>query len=161
MLTKLIFSGKFAYKKYKPSILISRIIKTTAFKRVAVIIVVTAVIIIYLILDPACSKWFPGCIFKSITGYECPGCGSQRVVHNLLNLRLKEAFKAKALLVILIPYIIVGLIFDLLRHGRSRSVHLPGAIFFGKIAIIILIVTVILFTVIRNTTFYHNLISGI
>ena len=41
--------------------------------------------IVYLIFDPAKSAWFPRCPFLVLTGLKCPGCGSQRVIHSLLN----------------------------------------------------------------------------
>lgn len=137
-----------------------RTLKTKTRKWIIVLIVII-VAIIYLKLNPASSKWFPVCLFKVVTGYDCPGCGSQRMIHHLLNLQFKEALKANALLLVLIPYIIAGLIFDFIRHRKSYTGNTPGALFFGKTAIIILIIVVIVFTIIRNTTLYHNLIGMI
>src|SRR6056297_1458833 len=42
--------------------------------------------VLYFLLNPDETEFFPRCIFHSLTGYYCPGCGSQRAIHNLLHL---------------------------------------------------------------------------
>lgn len=52
----------------------------------AVIVAVAVVIIaVYTCLDPTQYNFFPRCPSKLITGYDCPGCGSQRALHALFN----------------------------------------------------------------------------
>lgn len=46
---------------------------------------------------------FLSCPFRLLTGLLCPGCGSQRAVHDLLHLRIGEAAGHNALLVLSIP----------------------------------------------------------
>lgn len=41
---------------------------------------------------PGPGSFYPGCVFRSVTGYECPGCGTTRALHALLHGRVKEAF---------------------------------------------------------------------
>ena len=62
-------------------------------------------VLTYSRFSPEDSTWFPKCIFLQLTGLKCPGCGSQRVVHNLLNLNIHKAFEANAFLVLCLPYI--------------------------------------------------------
>ena len=45
--------------------------------------------------------FFPQCPFYSITGYHCPGCGSQRAVHDLLHLSIGEALSHNIVIVVL------------------------------------------------------------
>ncbi|MFT5752695.1 MAG: hypothetical protein ACI828_002613 [Flavobacteriales bacterium] len=45
---------------------------------------------------------FAVCPFHYVTGYHCPGCGSQRAIHDLLNFRLLEAIKHNILLLVVI-----------------------------------------------------------
>lgn len=59
---------------------------------------------IYYALDPSTSDAFPRCSFLSLTGYKCPGCGSQRAVHALLNGDVAGAFRYNALLMIAVPW---------------------------------------------------------
>mgnify|MGYP002522573436 FL=1 len=67
-------------------------------------------VFVYSRFSPESNAWFPKCIFLQLTGLKCPGCGSQRVVHNLLNLNIHKAFEANAFLVLSLPYIIVLLV---------------------------------------------------
>lgn len=63
------------------------------------------VAVLYFVFDPAQQAFFPQCPFRLLTGWECPGCGSQRALHALLHLKLGQAFHYNALLVLSIPFI--------------------------------------------------------
>jgi len=84
-----------------------------------VITIFVPLVIIYSKLNPENSHLFPKCPFRILTSYECPGCGSQRAIHYLLNLKIGSAFKANALLVFSIPYIILLISAELLK-SKSR-----------------------------------------
>lgn len=43
---------------------------------------------LYFFLDPEKGSLFPKCPFLSLTGLYCPGCGSQRAIHDLLHLKV-------------------------------------------------------------------------
>ncbi len=53
---------------------------------IGLLIVITGLAVLFFILNPAEHNIFPRCIFNSLTGYYCPGCGSQRAIHSLLHL---------------------------------------------------------------------------
>ena len=78
-------------------------------RRTLVIALVVAVLLvlgfIYYALDPTASAVFPRCTFLSLTGYKCPGCGSQRAIHALLHGDVVSAFRYNALLLVAIPWI--------------------------------------------------------
>lgn len=100
-------------------------------------------------LDPAKHN-FPACPFLKVTGYQCPGCGSQRAIHQLLNGNIKQAFALNPLLVLAIPYILVGWIFDYSRL-TGRWLRIRNA-FYGLYAIRLVLVAVIAFWIGRNIT---------
>lgn len=59
--------------------------------------------------DPEKMDVFPQCPFRVLTGgWLCPGCGSQRAVHALLHGDVARAFGFNALLVLSLPYLMVG-----------------------------------------------------
>ena len=66
--------------------------------------VATAAVIVYGLFDPAQTAFFPKCPFLMLTGLECPGCGSQRALHQLLHLNLKGALEYNPLVVAAIPF---------------------------------------------------------
>ena len=105
-------------------------------------------IAIYYLVDPAGQKWFPKCPFYWLTGYKCPGCGSQRVVHHLLHFDLEGALRANALLVIALPYILLAFLFD--YAGLKTRCPRARKILFGFNAILFLLVIVIGWWFLRN-----------
>ena len=48
--------------------------------------VAVALAVMYFLYDPAEESWMPQCLLHRMTGYECAGCGSQRMLHALLHL---------------------------------------------------------------------------
>lgn len=72
-----------------------------------VLVGVILLVVIYFSFNPADSAFFPKCPFFYLTELKCPGCGSQRAVHSLLNLDIFTAFSYNALLVVSIPIILI------------------------------------------------------
>ena len=54
--------------------------------------------------NPEHFVWFPKCPFYLMTGYQCPACGIQRAIYQLLHLNFQEAFDYNLFLVISVPY---------------------------------------------------------
>ncbi|TRZ53397.1 DUF2752 domain-containing protein [bacterium] len=92
---------------------------------------------------------FPKCPFKTLTGYQCPGCGSQRAIHYLANFKIANAFKENQLLVFSIPYLLTGYAFELIRKPSSRIFKLRK-ILFGKTAIYFILLVIFAFWFARN-----------
>ena len=91
-------------------------------RTLVVLLVLAALLVIgavYYALDPSASGSFPRCVFLSMTGYKCPGCGSQRAIHALLHGDVLGAFKYNALLLVAVPWIILCL------YAESRRVRNP------------------------------------
>jgi len=81
-------------------------------KRNVVIIILAVIavivgIVVYSAYDPSVSRFFPKCPFKTLTGFDCPGCGSQRAIHSLLHGDIAGAFRFNALLIISIPFLLL------------------------------------------------------
>ncbi len=94
-------------------------------------------------------EWFPKCPFRSITGFQCPGCGSQRAVSSLMNLDIIKAFKENRLLVISIPYLLFYYVLELNNEKTPGTLELKKR-FFGVIAIRYILIIIILFWILRN-----------
>lgn len=114
----------------------------------AISLLLVAVAFMFYLFDPEEMAVFPRCPFLLATGYECPGCGSQRAVHDLLHLDLKGAFSQNALILFLIPYILLGIYLGFF-NGKHRFPRLEK-LFFGKWAAIIVVSGIIIYGVLRN-----------
>ena len=104
--------------------------------------------LIYYFYHPAHYQLFPKCIFKSVTGLSCPGCGAQRATHELLHLNFKSAFAYNALLVVSIPYALTGLL--LYQTNLKERFPKTRQFLFGQKALLLVLFIVILFFIFRN-----------
>lgn len=64
-------------------------------------------VIVYYFFDPTHCQLAPKCPFWLITGYYCPGCGSQRAVHAILNGHIWEGIQYNYLLLPSLAYILL------------------------------------------------------
>lgn len=48
---------------------------------------------LYFKVNPSGQSFFPKCPFHSLTGMHCPGCGTQRALHDFLHGNIIEGFK--------------------------------------------------------------------
>jgi hypothetical protein len=95
-------------------------------------------------------SFYPRCPIYLTTHWLCPGCGSTRALHALLHLQIQSALHYNALFTTLFPFVClwIGFIaYRILRYDQFPNLAFPRSL--G----ICLAVTVVLFTVARNTIF--------
>jgi hypothetical protein len=56
--------------------------------------------------NPTDHSFYPFCIFYRVTGWQCPGCGGLRAVHQLLHGHLMAAFRFNPLVVAALPMLV-------------------------------------------------------
>ncbi len=112
-----------------------------------VVLVVLAVL--FKLYNPLESDLFPKCPFKTLTGYRCPGCGSQTAMHYLLNFDLKSAAHANLLLILSIPYLLTGFVFDLIKNPGQKILKWRKKLF-GSKAIYVVLAIIVSFWILRN-----------
>ncbi|MDE6048536.1 MAG: DUF2752 domain-containing protein [Paramuribaculum sp.] len=66
------------------------------------IVGIAAILLLYASFDPAHNP-FPRCIFLSLSGLKCPGCGSQRALHAIIHGNILQAWHYNAALMVSIP----------------------------------------------------------
>jgi len=118
---------------------------------ISIIALFVILIFVYKFFDPLAHDFFPKCPFLVITGYQCAGCGSQRAIHELLNLNISGAWHQNALLVVSLPYIFFGLIYNLIPEPSERILYWRK-ILFGPRAIIVVMILIVSFWVGRNVS---------
>lgn len=100
----------------------------------------------YLIVDPAASPFAPKCFFRMLTGWECPGCGSQRMLHALLHGEMGAAWKANPFLLCALPGIAFWIWVDIVPDGYPRLYKILNSVPF----IIGVLTAIIIWGVVRN-----------
>lgn len=92
-------------------------------RRICISSIVIVAGLIYFCFNPADYNLFPKCPFYWLTGFKCPGCGSQRAIHSLLHLDLETAFKYNALLIFSLP-IVIFLGYTELKREKHPNMYL-------------------------------------
>lgn len=103
-----------------------KILATTA------IISVVAYLIYLWAHDPATSA-APQCLFHMLTGYDCPGCGSQRALYSIMHGRFDAAWRYNAAIFFAIP--LAALYLSAPRQWRNYLVR-PSVI----VAVLLMII---------------------
>lgn len=112
---------------------------------IATLAAITLAALIYWGIDPM-SGFFPRCLFHTLTGLQCPGCGTQRAIHALLHADIPTAWHHNALLFILLP--IIALI--ILAESAPRRFPRLHAALTSTPAIFFILALITLWTIIRN-----------
>lgn len=112
---------------------------------VAAFVAVAVLFVIYGMFDP-CLPLFPKCPFKLLTGFDCPGCGSQRAIHALLNGHIAEAWRYNAMLLVMIPVITLLFVAQLMRNKHPKLYNTLNS----RMAIMATLVVVVGWWIFRN-----------
>lgn len=88
----------------------------------------------------------PRCPLKAVTGLQCPGCGSQRAIHALLEGHPMEAWSYNWMLPPLLCYLLLIVILPRCG-GRARRI---GSYLTSATAIYVLAAAVVAWGIVRN-----------
>ncbi|MBR1594267.1 MAG: DUF2752 domain-containing protein [Alloprevotella sp.] len=78
-----------------------------------------AVLVTLYFLNPTESRIAPKCIWKLLTGFDCPGCGFQRAIHAMLHGHFAEAAGYNLFLLFALPYLAAVVLSDWVLRGET------------------------------------------
>lgn len=115
-------------------------------------LLIAALAVIYYEFNPAKYSFFPKCPFHTLTGYDCPGCGSQRAIFQLLHGDIAGAARENLLLVISLPFLFIHFFFKtksfiLNKDLRWKAIYHP-------LTPKVIFALVVIFWILRNTPEY-------
>jgi hypothetical protein len=96
--------------------------------------------------DPAKHGFYPICLFHSLTGLNCPGCGATRAAYQLLHGHLLRALHDNALFVLLLVALAAQGAWLAMKKIRNQ----PAAFIVSPKALWALLVIMLVFTGLRN-----------
>jgi hypothetical protein len=70
---------------------------------VAVMLAGTAAAAVLFVFDPSTAGFYPVCTLHELTGWQCPGCGGLRALHQLSHGHMAAAWRLNPFLVALLP----------------------------------------------------------
>lgn len=118
---------------------------------IGLLVIIAGLAVLFFVLDPAKYNIFPRCLFNSVTGYYCPGCGSQRAIHSLLHFDIAGVVSYNFLFIPAFLLIIYHYLHPVLN--RFFGWKLPN-IFYFKSTPWIIFGFVLAFWILRNLSFY-------
>jgi predicted membrane protein len=113
---------------------------------------VIAISLLYFFLDARVGDIFPHCPFHTLTGFYCPGCGSQRALSSLLHADFLQAINFNTLLVISLPFLIYAAIVAVVSAFKKQRVK--QKIFYSPLFVKTVLVVVVAFWILRNIPRY-------
>ena len=114
--------------------------------------------LIYFSYNPSENSFFIPCPFHYITGFFCPGCGSQRAVHLLLHGDMVGAFRFNPLMVLTLPVLIYGMTITIANWIFETKYRLM--LFYSNLFIYGYFGLAILYWILRNLPIYpFNLLA--
>ena len=102
---------------------------------------------LYVFWNPTETNLFPSCPVYAATGIYCPGCGSQRAAHKILNGNIIEGVRHNYMIVLLAMVLLYQGFVYVMNDMLGKKI--PNLLHKSKVTISILII-VILFWVLRN-----------
>jgi len=117
---------------------------------VALFVAVLVGIYFYSRFNPEDYRFFPKCPVQFLTGYKCPGCGSQRAFYHLFQGNITTAFRYNPLLLALIPYLLTGIYVEYIAKKSNPYTIYIRKLLFNKWSAILLFVIIALYTILRN-----------
>jgi hypothetical protein len=131
-------------------------------KKIRLLIIFAAVLLtalLYFFVDARNeNNLLPRCMFNSLTGLYCPGCGSQRALSAMLHGDFADALHYNLLMMISLPFIIYSAIIFIINTFRQKQI--VQKFFYSAGFAKIFFIAVIIFWVIRNIPFYpFNLLA--
>jgi len=104
--------------------------------------------------DPSHSEnLYVVCIFKTVTGWDCPGCGGQRALYHLLHLDFAKAVRMNAFFVLfLLPYLAILIFYELRKF--IFNLPKPRNFFTSNKILWIILIGLSLFGILRNLPYY-------
>ena len=119
----------------------------------SLVLVFAGVVLVLYCYNPSTSSFYPLCLFHSVTGLHCAGCGGLRAAHALLHGNVAESFAYNPLLIMVAPcFLVVALG---IKCHRILPFFASKPEMYNRIRCFtpVVVITVIGYTILRNLPF--------
>jgi uncharacterized protein DUF2752 len=99
--------------------------RTKAVPLLLVVFAAAGATAVLFFFPPEEHAFYPRCFFHTLTGLQCPGCGSLRAAHRLLHGEVASAFRFNPLMVTLAPLFAIWLAAYGIARMNGREIWVP------------------------------------
>ena len=121
------------------------------YKSVLIVGLITVTTAVLFLFNPAVSSFYPSCPLNEYTGIYCPGCGTQRAAHEILNGNIAQAFGLNALFTLSIPVAIYYTFIEFFNRLAKTDIK---NIQLNTRNLIVFLLIALVFMILRNLNFY-------
>ena len=117
------------------------------WKWTALAVLAVPCLVVLFTFDPARQVTYTLCPFSAVTGFDCPGCGTLRGLHQLLQGNFLAALDLNPLMVLTLPFLVLAfsaMLATEITGKRTPSIFIPAKWIWG------LLVVIIVFSTLRN-----------
>lgn len=87
------------------------------------------------------------CMFRVITGYQCPACGVTHMFLALLKLQIRQAFQYNAVLFSLMPIFVIAVTYHVRQYVKNGKLEIKNL---ENIGCYIIIAILVIWGIVRN-----------
>ncbi|WP_375242593.1 DUF2752 domain-containing protein [Lacinutrix sp.] len=125
--------------------------KQTILLSIILVLAISGLLALYFLYNPATNTFFPKCVFYTTTNLYCPGCGSQRAIHNILKGNILNGIRHNILIVLLFLVLIYKAILFILKLLLKKEYN---SLLNNPIVTKSILVFVLAYWILRNISSY-------
>ena len=110
--------------------------------------IISGVLLFYFLFDARRTAWLPQCPFRWLTGFYCPGCGSQRALSSMLHGEFLQALRFNILLIASLPFLIYSA--TVMIVNKTTGKHIVQIFFYSSLFVRVVLIVIIAFWFLRN-----------
>ena len=118
-------------------------------KQIVVALLLSGAGVTLFVVNPETTAYLP-CLFKKMTGLQCPGCGAARASYHLLHGNILSAIDYNILLVFFIPFLVLEGMYRLRMYSDASRLNVVRTALTSYRVLFVVVV----FWIIRNIPLY-------
>lgn len=109
---------------------------------------VVGIMFVYYFVDPSDRSFPVHCMWKDLTGTECPSCGTQRALYSMMHGKIDRALKYNFFFVISVPYAALAVLCS--WYNYKNTFDGVKSIIYGSRTLKLYVISYFLWWIIRN-----------
>ncbi|MCY7422756.1 MAG: DUF2752 domain-containing protein [Chitinophagaceae bacterium] len=114
--------------------------------------IISGILLFYFLFDARKTTWLPQCPFHLLTGFYCPGCGSQRALSSILHGEFLQALRFNVLLIASLPLLMYSA--TVMIVNKTTGNHIVQKFFYSASFGRIVLIVILAFWFLRNLPFF-------